>query len=95
MYIEFKELEIDETKFGCVRKDAKGEERPMFNLDEEQTMILASGYNVKLRQQIIKRWMELELSKPKEMTFEEMKLKRLERENKKLHVIVNDYESDD
>ncbi len=37
MYIEFKELEIDETKFGCVRKDAKGEERPMFNLDEEQT----------------------------------------------------------
>ena len=67
---QFEQLEISTADFSATRI-VRGKEEPMFNLDEEQTLILASGYNVKLRQKIIKRWMELEVAKPKELTFEE------------------------
>ena len=42
-------------------KDAKGEMRKEYLLDFELTMTLISGYNVILRNRIIKRWQELEL----------------------------------
>lgn len=42
-------------------KDAKGEMRKEYLLDFELTMTLISGYNVVLRNRIIKRWQELEL----------------------------------
>ena len=32
----------------------------MYLLDKENTLLLVSGYNLRLRQAIIKRWMELE-----------------------------------
>lgn len=42
-------------------KDAKGEMRKEYLLNFELTMTLISGYNVVLRNRIIKRWQELEL----------------------------------
>ena len=93
---QFEELEIQPADFSAQYKDSTGRALPMFNLDEEQTMILASGYNVKLRQKIIKRWMELEVSKPKELTFEEMQIRvmvelqfRIDQQRKDLENIFN------
>ena len=54
------ELGLDLPKFGGIYKDSKNREKECFFLDKEQSLILASGYNVELRSKIIKRWMELE-----------------------------------
>lgn len=43
--------------------DAKGEKRPMYELDKKSCLLLASGYNVVLRSKIIDRWEELEMEK--------------------------------
>ena len=65
----------DESKFGCISDeaptvqgfkesvylDAYGREKPEYLLNFELTMTLISGYNVVLRNRIIKRWQELEL----------------------------------
>lgn len=55
-----KGLEIQPTEFSGRYKDAKGEYRECFNLPKRESLILASGYNVKLRAAIIDRWAELE-----------------------------------
>jgi len=64
----FEALEIDALKFEGVYKDAGNRERPMFNLDKELTLTLVSGYNIKMRHRIIKRWQELEGDGSKELT---------------------------
>ena len=54
--------EINQRNFAPVKyKDAKGEERPMFNLTKEGCLCLVSGYDANLRMKIINRWKELEL----------------------------------
>lgn len=47
----------------CVQyTDSTGRALPMLMLNKEETLCLVSGYNVKLRMSIIKRWSELEQS---------------------------------
>lgn len=57
---QLSELNIDLPKFGGTYKTLQGKELPCFYLDKEQSIILASGYDVVLRSKIINRWMELE-----------------------------------
>lgn len=54
-------------------KDAKGENRVEYLLDFNLTMTLVAGYNVVLRNRIIKRWQELEkaAAKPSEPDLRE------------------------
>ena len=59
----FEGLEIDSADFSAQYKDRTGRTLPMFNLDKELTLTLVAGYNVKLRNAIIKRWQELEAAK--------------------------------
>ena len=40
--------------------DVQNQERPMYKLNKELTLTLTSGYSVKQRNIIIKRWLELE-----------------------------------
>ena len=54
--------ENNHPNFGLVKyTDAKGEERPMYNLTKEGCLCLVSGYDANLRMKIINRWKELEL----------------------------------
>lgn len=59
------ELELSTADFSAMYKAENGQEYECFNLDKENTLILVSGYNVKIRQAIIQRWQELENRQPK------------------------------
>ena len=41
-------------------KDGQNRKQPMYKINKEGALILASGYNPKIRELIIKRWLELE-----------------------------------
>lgn len=43
--------------------DVNGQSRPCYNLTKKGSLILASGYDAKLREAIIDRWEELEMQK--------------------------------
>lgn len=55
-----KDLDLGETKFGSTYLDAQGKEHPSYCLPKRETLILVSGYDVKMRAKIIDRWAELE-----------------------------------
>jgi phage antirepressor YoqD-like protein len=55
------ELDIEPANFSARYIDKKGESRPCFILPKRECLVLASGYNIKLRAKIIDRWAELEL----------------------------------
>jgi len=62
-----KELGINSAEISAQYKDASGKSNRMFNLNKELTMTLVTGYSIKLRNAVIKRWQELE-SQQKPMT---------------------------
>lgn len=61
-----RDLGIDQSKFGSVYLDGKGEERRCLNLPQRECLVLVSGYSVQMRAKIIDRWQELELAMRKE-----------------------------
>lgn len=60
------QLGLDIPKFGGIYFDAQNRQQTEYLLDEELTMTLVTGYNIVLRNRVIKRWKELEsqLSQP-------------------------------
>jgi len=54
------ELNIDSPENSAQYKDSSGRSLTLYNLNKELTLTLISGYNIKLRNAIIKRWHELE-----------------------------------
>lgn len=57
----FSGLEYDETGYAEFSADPQnGQKYKVYRLDKEMTYTLVAGYNVKLRNAIIRRWLELE-----------------------------------
>jgi phage regulator Rha-like protein len=55
-------LEVSQSKFASTYQDAQNKTRECFNLDRYHTEILVTGYDVKRRAAVIKRWYDLETS---------------------------------
>lgn len=53
-------LEVQPADFSARYRDAKGEMRECFDLDRYHTEVLVTGYDVKRRAAVIKRWYDLE-----------------------------------
>lgn len=54
------ELKINAPEISGTYKTSQGNEYQLFNLNKELTFTLISGYSIKLRHTITKRWLELE-----------------------------------
>lgn len=54
------ELNLDKSKFGSIYFDNKNRQQIEYVLDEELTLTLVTGYSIKLRNAVIKRWKQLE-----------------------------------
>lgn len=59
--VMFASLNLDTSKFGGIYLDSMNRQQTEYLLDEELTMTLVTGYNIVLRNRVIKRWKELEL----------------------------------
>lgn len=58
--VMFQGLGIDTRKFAHIYLDSMNRQQTEYLLDEELTMTLVTGYNIVLRNRVIKRWKELE-----------------------------------
>lgn len=61
-------LGLDVLRYEQTYKDTSNRNQVEYILDKELTLTLVSGYNVHLRNQIIKRWQELESQSKPQMT---------------------------
>ena len=68
---------VAQTNFGLGSyTDANNQLRPCYRLTKKGSLILASGYDAKLRERIIDRWEELETKARKPLTSAEMLLQQ-------------------
>lgn len=58
--VMFASLNLDALKFEHIYLDSMNRQQTEYLLDEELTMTLVTGYNIVLRNRVIKRWKELE-----------------------------------
>lgn len=58
-----KQLDIQSADFSADYTDSRGRSQPCFNLDRYHTEVLVTGYDVKRRAAVIKRWYDLETGK--------------------------------
>lgn len=82
--IMFSELEIDALSFEHIYFDGMNRQQTEYLLNEELTMTLVTGYNVILRNRVIKRWQELEA--PKELSKIQILQLAIESERHKLEL---------
>lgn len=54
------ELELDASSFGRIYLDTLNRQKTEYVLDQELTFTLITGYSIKLRNAVIKRWLDLE-----------------------------------
>lgn len=54
------ELKLDACNFAATYTDKSNRQSKCYNLPKRETMILVSGYSIKLRAKIVDRWEELE-----------------------------------
>lgn len=54
------ELNLDKSIYGSIYFDNKNRQQTEYVLDEELTLTLVTGYSIKLRNAVIKRWKQLE-----------------------------------
>lgn len=73
-------LDLDAPNFGDIYFDTQGRKQTEYHLNQELTITLISGYSVKLRHAIVKRWMELEkeVAKVKATRLDSKAVRRLE-----------------
>lgn len=62
--VMFRELEIDKLKYERIYIDSMNRQRIEYILDWELTFTLITGYSIKLRNAVIKRWGQLEQAIP-------------------------------
>ena len=79
--VMFTSLNLDASKFGGIYFDSMNRQQTEYLLDEELTMTLVTGYNIVLRNRVIKRWKELENRELSKMEILQM---ALESEQQKL-----------
>ena len=79
--VMFKGLQLDALKFEGIYFDSMNRQQTEYLLDEELTMTLVTGYNIVLRNRVIKRWKELESRELSKMEILQM---ALESEQQKL-----------
>ena len=58
--VMFQGLQLDALNFEHIYFDSMNRQQTEYLLDEELTMTLVTGYNIVLRNRVIKRWKELE-----------------------------------
>ena len=69
------ELGIDTLKLERIYKDSMNRKQTEYLLDKELTLTLISGYSIKLRRAIIKRWQALEANLLKDAEEERQRVK--------------------
>ena len=79
--VMFQGLQLDALNFEHIYLDSMNRQQTEYLLDEELTMTLVTGYNIVLRNRVIKRWKELENRELSKMEILQM---ALESEQQKL-----------